>query len=52
LWQMSGAARGASDVIDVIGSDSETPGAGHRRPCARVKTAKAMEAMQQEDDID
>ena len=50
---MSGAARGASDVIDVMGDDSETPGAGHRRPQRkRVKTAKAMEAMRQEDDMD
>jgi hypothetical protein len=53
LWQMSGAARVASDVIDVMGGDSETPGAGHCRPRRkRVKTAKAMEAMRQEDDID
>lgn len=53
MWQISAAARGASDVIDVIGGDSETPGAGHRRTQRkRVKRAKAMESMRQEDDMD
>ena len=50
---MSGAARGALDVIDVMGGDSGTPGAGNRRPQRkRVKTTRAMESMQQENDMD
>jgi hypothetical protein len=50
---MSGAARGASDVIDVMGSDSGTAGAGRRRSQRkRVKTTRAMELMRQEDDME
>ena len=50
LFQMSSAARGASDVIDVMRGDS---GAGHRRPQRkRVKTTRAIESMQQDDDMD
>jgi hypothetical protein len=48
---MSGAARGASDITDVVRGDSETPGAGHCRP-QRKRTAKAMKLMRQEDDVD
>jgi hypothetical protein len=52
-FRMSGAARGASDVIGVIRGDSGTPGAGHRRSQRkRVKTTRAMESMQQENDMD
>jgi paraquat-inducible protein B len=53
LFQMSGAARGASDVIDVMRGDSGSPGVGCRRPQRkRVKTKRAMESMQQENDMD
>ncbi|KAK4118601.1 hypothetical protein N657DRAFT_694293 [Parathielavia appendiculata] len=50
---MSGAARGASDVIDVMRGDSESTGVGCRRPQRkRVKTKRAMESVQQENDMD
>ncbi|EAQ90174.1 hypothetical protein CHGG_06793 [Chaetomium globosum CBS 148.51] len=50
---MPGAARGASDVIDVMRGDSGSPGVGYRRPQRkRVKTTRAMEAMQQENNMD
>ena len=50
---MSGAARGASDVIDVMRGDSGTPGAGRRRPQRkRMKTTRAMESILQEKDMD
>ena len=52
LFQMSGAARGASDVIDVMRGDSGSPGVGSRLPQRkRVKTKRAMESMQQENDM-
>ncbi|KAL2194675.1 hypothetical protein P885DRAFT_79987, partial [Corynascus similis CBS 632.67] len=41
---MSGAARGASDVIDVMRGDSGSPGVGSRLPQRkRVKTTRAAE---------
>jgi hypothetical protein len=50
---MSGAARSASDVIDVMRDDSGSPGLGCRRPQRkRVKTKRAMESMQEENDMD
>ncbi|KAH6847199.1 hypothetical protein B0I37DRAFT_374473 [Chaetomium sp. MPI-CAGE-AT-0009] len=49
---MSGAPHRASDVIDVMRGDSGTPGAGRRPQRKRVKTRRAMESMQQEDDMD
>ena len=53
LFQMSGAARGASDVIGVMRGDSGSPGVGSRLPQRkRVKTRRAMESMQQENDMD
>ncbi len=51
--KMSGAARGGSDVIDVMRGDSRSSGLGNRRPPRkRVKTTRAMESMQQENDMD
>ena len=50
---MSDTARGALDVIDVMGGDSGSPGVGCRRPQRkRVKTTRAIESMQQENDMD
>jgi hypothetical protein len=49
---MSGAARGASGVINVIRGDSGSPGVGSRLPQRkRVKTRRAMESMQQENEM-
>ncbi len=46
-------ARGASDVIDVMGGDSGSPGVGSRRPQRkRMKTTRAIESMLQENDMD
>ncbi|KAK4118032.1 hypothetical protein N657DRAFT_675812 [Parathielavia appendiculata] len=50
---MAGAARRAPDLIDMMGGDSEVPGAGHRRPQRkRVRTTRALESMRQRDDMD
>ena len=50
---MPGAARGASDVIDVMRGDAGTPGAGRRRPQRkRMKTTRAMESILQKEDMD
>jgi len=50
---MSGAARSASDVIDVMRGDSGSPGMGNRRSQRkRMKTTRAMESIQQENDMD
>ncbi|EAQ90175.1 hypothetical protein CHGG_06794 [Chaetomium globosum CBS 148.51] len=47
---MPGAARGGSNVIDVMRGDSGTPGAGQRRPQRKkVKTRRAIESKLQED---
>ncbi len=49
---MSAAARDASDVIDVMRGDSGSPGVGSRLlQRKRVKTRRAMESMQQENDM-
>lgn len=47
---MPGAARGGSNVIDVMRGDSGTPGGGQRRPQRKkVKTRRAIESKLQED---
>jgi hypothetical protein len=53
LFLMPDAARGASDVINVMRGDSGTRGAGRRRPLRkRMKTTRAMESILQEKDTD
>jgi hypothetical protein len=50
---MSGAANPASDVIIVMGRESDVPGGGHHRPLRkRARTTRAMQSEQQEHDME